>query len=87
MQYRHGFQLIGSNPALPTKTLQAIEEFFFCRQFSRFSRSFGTALPTKTLQAIEEFFLYSDFLKKIGKIKKHIFKIVQSITIILIHYF
>jgi hypothetical protein len=29
---------------------------FFCKQFSRFTRSFGTALPTKTFQAIGTFF-------------------------------
>jgi len=37
MQYRHGFQLIGSNPALPTKTLQAIAAFFLCQHEPKFS--------------------------------------------------
>nr|WP_315233817.1 hypothetical protein [uncultured Flavobacterium sp.] len=56
MQYRHGFQLIGSNPALPTKTFQAIETFFFANNLAGSPEASGLLSPLKRFKQLKRFF-------------------------------
>jgi len=70
----------------PLKRFKQLKRFFFAKNLAGSPEALGLLSPLKLFKQLRSFF-YSRIFLKIGKIKKHIFKIIQSITIILIYYF